>query len=85
MLIVISEMVASSNGIGYFILAAERGFQIKAVFARVAIIGYLMNRILSSLRIACRPHASLKDLTPAEFAHTMKYAGSELDVLNAEN
>jgi ABC-type nitrate/sulfonate/bicarbonate transport system permease component len=44
---VIAEMVASSNGIGYFILAAERGFQIKEMYAGVitlAIVGYALNR-----------------------------------------
>lgn len=44
---VIAEMVASSDGIGYFILAAERGFQIKAMYAGVitlAVVGYLLNR-----------------------------------------
>jgi ABC-type nitrate/sulfonate/bicarbonate transport system permease component len=44
---VIAEMVASSNGIGYFILAAERGFQIKEMYAGVvtlAVVGYALNR-----------------------------------------
>jgi ABC-type nitrate/sulfonate/bicarbonate transport system permease component len=45
---VISEMVAASNGIGYFVLAAQRGFQIREMFAGVvtlAVIGYALNRI----------------------------------------
>lgn len=49
---VIAEMVAASNGIGYFILAAERGFKIREMFAGVitlAIVGYLMNRLFISL------------------------------------
>jgi len=49
---VIAEMVAASNGIGYFILAAERGFKIREMFAGVitlAIVGYLMNRIFIAL------------------------------------
>ena len=32
---VISEMVAASNGIGYFILSAQRGFKIRDMFAGV--------------------------------------------------
>jgi ABC-type nitrate/sulfonate/bicarbonate transport system permease component len=49
---VISEMVAASNGIGYFILAAERGFKVKEMFAGVVtlgIVGYLMNRIFLAI------------------------------------
>jgi hypothetical protein len=36
---VISEMVAASNGIGYFILSAQRGFKIRDMFAGVLTIG----------------------------------------------
>jgi ABC-type nitrate/sulfonate/bicarbonate transport system permease component len=49
---VISEMVAASNGIGYFILAAERGFQIRRMFAGVltlAVVGYTLNRIFLAI------------------------------------
>ena len=45
---VISEMVAASNGIGYFILSAQRGFKIRDMFAGVltlAILGYVLNRL----------------------------------------
>lgn len=45
---VISEMVAASSGIGYFILSAQRGFKIREMFAGVltlAIVGYLLNRL----------------------------------------
>jgi NitT/TauT family transport system permease protein len=45
---VISEMVAASSGIGYFILSAERGFKIRDMFAGVltlAILGYILNRL----------------------------------------
>jgi ABC-type nitrate/sulfonate/bicarbonate transport system permease component len=45
---VVSEMVAASNGIGYFILSAERGFQIQEMFAGVltlAVLGYALNRV----------------------------------------
>ena len=49
---VISEMVAASNGIGYFVLAAQRGFQIREMFAGVvtlAVIGYTLNRIFLAI------------------------------------
>jgi ABC-type nitrate/sulfonate/bicarbonate transport system permease component len=45
---VIAEMVAASNGIGYFILAAQRGFKIREMFAGVvslAVVGYVLNRV----------------------------------------
>lgn len=45
---VVSEMVAASSGIGYFILSAERGFQIDEMFAGVltlAVLGYVLNRL----------------------------------------
>ena len=45
---VISEMVAASNGIGYFILSAQRGFKIREMFAGVltlAVVGYTLNRL----------------------------------------
>jgi ABC-type nitrate/sulfonate/bicarbonate transport system permease component len=45
---VVSEMVAASSGIGYFILSAERGFQIDEMFAGVltlAVLGYALNRL----------------------------------------
>jgi ABC-type nitrate/sulfonate/bicarbonate transport system permease component len=45
---VISEMVAASNGIGYFILSAQRGFKIREMFAGVltlAVVGYSLNRL----------------------------------------
>jgi ABC-type nitrate/sulfonate/bicarbonate transport system permease component len=45
---VISEMVAASNGIGYFILSAQRGFKIRDMFAGVltlAVLGYVLNRL----------------------------------------
>jgi ABC-type nitrate/sulfonate/bicarbonate transport system permease component len=44
---VISEMVAASSGIGYFILSAQRGFKIREMFAGVltlAALGYVLNR-----------------------------------------
>jgi ABC-type nitrate/sulfonate/bicarbonate transport system permease component len=45
---VISEMVAASNGIGYFILAAQRGFKTREMFAGIVTLGalgYALNRI----------------------------------------
>ncbi|MFL6799918.1 MAG: ABC transporter permease [Xanthobacteraceae bacterium] len=45
---VISEMVAASNGIGYFILSAQRGFKVRDMFAGVltlAMLGYILNRL----------------------------------------
>jgi ABC-type nitrate/sulfonate/bicarbonate transport system permease component len=45
---VISEMVAASSGIGYFILSAQRGFKIRDMFAGVltlAVLGYVLNRL----------------------------------------
>jgi NitT/TauT family transport system permease protein len=49
---VISEMVAASNGVGYFVLAAQRGFKVKEMFAGVvtlAVIGYVFNRIFLAI------------------------------------
>jgi ABC-type nitrate/sulfonate/bicarbonate transport system permease component len=43
---VISEMVAASDGIGYFILSAQRGFKVREMFAGVltlAMVGYALN------------------------------------------
>ena len=45
---VISEMIAASSGIGYFILSAQRGFKIREMFAGVltlAMLGYILNRL----------------------------------------
>jgi ABC-type nitrate/sulfonate/bicarbonate transport system permease component len=45
---VISEMVAASSGIGYFILGAQRSFKIREMFAGVitlALVGYALNRV----------------------------------------
>jgi NitT/TauT family transport system permease protein len=49
---VISEMVAASSGIGYFILSAQRGFQIREMFAGVltlAVVGYVLNRLFVAI------------------------------------
>ena len=45
---VISEMVAASSGIGYFILSAQRSFKVREMFAGVitlALVGYALNRV----------------------------------------
>jgi ABC-type nitrate/sulfonate/bicarbonate transport system permease component len=47
-LVVIAEMVASSNGIGYFILNAQRLFMVPEMFAGIAtlaITGYILNQV----------------------------------------
>jgi ABC-type nitrate/sulfonate/bicarbonate transport system permease component len=49
---VVSEMVAASNGIGYSVLAAQRGFKVKEMFAGVvtlALVGYCLNRIFLAI------------------------------------
>ena len=48
-LVVISEMVASNDGIGYFVLDMQRSFRIKEMYAGVvmlALMGYFLNRLL---------------------------------------
>jgi ABC-type nitrate/sulfonate/bicarbonate transport system permease component len=45
---VIAEMLAGNNGIGFFVLDAERSFRIPEMYAGVfslAVVGYLVNRI----------------------------------------
>jgi ABC-type nitrate/sulfonate/bicarbonate transport system permease component len=45
---VIAEMLAGNNGIGFFVLDAERTFRIPEMYAGVfslAVVGYLVNRI----------------------------------------
>ena len=49
---VIAEMLAGNNGIGFFVLDAERTFRIPEMYAGVfslAAIGYVANRIFVSL------------------------------------
>jgi ABC-type nitrate/sulfonate/bicarbonate transport system permease component len=49
---VISEMVAASSGIGYFILSAQRGFKVREMFAGVltlAVLGYILNRLFLTI------------------------------------
>lgn len=47
-LTVIAEMVASNDGIGFFILDAERSFRIREMYAGIftlMVVGYLLNRL----------------------------------------
>ena len=47
-LVVIAEMVASNNGIGYFILNSQRLFEIPQMFAGIftlAVVGYALNQL----------------------------------------
>lgn len=51
-LVVISEMVASNSGIGYYILDMQRSFHISEMYAGVmtlAVLGYLMNWLFLKL------------------------------------
>ncbi len=48
-LMVISEMVASTNGLGYFVLNSERSFAIPEMWSGIivlGILGYLLNLVL---------------------------------------
>ena len=47
-LVVISEMVGSTDGIGYFILDAQRRFKVDQMYAgmlSLAIVGYALNQL----------------------------------------
>lgn len=47
-LVVISEMVGSSDGIGYFILDSQRRFKVTQMYAgmiMLAVLGYLLNQV----------------------------------------
>jgi ABC-type nitrate/sulfonate/bicarbonate transport system permease component len=51
-LMVISEMVASTNGIGYFVLQAQRSFDIPDMWAGIlllGILGYVLNLTLAQI------------------------------------
>jgi ABC-type nitrate/sulfonate/bicarbonate transport system permease component len=48
-LMVISEMVGSSNGIGFSLITAQQGLQVTDMWAAIAllgILGYLLNTML---------------------------------------
>ena len=47
-MIVLSEMIASSNGVGYFVLHAQRTFDVPSVYSGILLLGlfgYLFNRL----------------------------------------
>jgi ABC-type nitrate/sulfonate/bicarbonate transport system permease component len=51
-LVVISEMVGSTDGIGYFILDSQRRFRVAQMYAgmlALAILGYAMNQLFNQL------------------------------------
>jgi ABC-type nitrate/sulfonate/bicarbonate transport system permease component len=51
-LVVISEMVGSTDGIGYFILDSQRRFRVAPMYAgmlSLAILGYALNQLFNSL------------------------------------
>jgi ABC-type nitrate/sulfonate/bicarbonate transport system permease component len=63
-LMVISEMLASTNGIGYFVLLSQRQFQIPAMWSGIVVIGvlgFVFNLLfLAAERRALRWHAGLR-------------------------
>jgi ABC-type nitrate/sulfonate/bicarbonate transport system permease component len=57
-LVVISEMVGSTDGIGYFILDSQRRFRVPQMYAgmlTLAILGYALNQIFNLLQRALLP------------------------------
>src|SRR4029450_9018422 len=51
-LVVISEMVGSTDGIGYFILDAQRRFKVAQMYAgmfSLALLGYALNQVFNLL------------------------------------
>ena len=55
-LMVISEMVASTNGIGYFVLQSQRSFAIPEMWSGIlllGILGYVLNAVFSAGRATC--------------------------------
>src|SRR6266496_3786224 len=56
--VVISEMVGSTDGIGYFILDSQRRFRVPQMYAgmlALAILGYTLNQIFNVLKRALLP------------------------------
>jgi ABC-type nitrate/sulfonate/bicarbonate transport system permease component len=62
-LVVISEMVGSTDGIGYFILDSQRRFRVAHMYAgmlTLAILGYTLNQLFNLLYQRVMPwHAGL--------------------------
>src|SRR5215470_1641800 len=57
-LVVISEMVGSTDGIGYFILDSQRRFKVAQMYAgmlALAILGYALNRLFNLLQRVLLP------------------------------
>jgi ABC-type nitrate/sulfonate/bicarbonate transport system permease component len=51
-MMVLSEMIASSNGVGYFVLHAQRTFDVSAVYSGILLLGlfgYAFNRVFVRL------------------------------------
>ncbi len=51
-MMVLSEMIASSNGVGYFVLHAQRTFDVPAVYSGILLLGlfgYAFNRVFLGL------------------------------------
>lgn len=51
-MMVLSEMIASSNGVGYFVLHAQRTFDVPAVYSGILLLGlfgYAFNRVFVRL------------------------------------
>jgi len=49
-LMVVSEMVASTNGIGYFVLQSQRTFDIPEMWAGmllIGVLGYVLNAVFT--------------------------------------
>jgi ABC-type nitrate/sulfonate/bicarbonate transport system permease component len=65
-LVVISEMVGSTDGIGYFILDSQRRFRVAQMYAgmfALAILGYVLNQLFNLLyRLAMPWHVGLMKL-----------------------
>jgi len=52
-LVVISEMVGSSDGIGYFVLDSQRRFKVAQMYAgmlALAILGFALNQLFNLLQ-----------------------------------
>ena len=66
-LMVISEMVASTNGIGYFVLQSQRTFAIPEMWSGIlllGILGYVLNGALRADREACAALAPRRARAP---------------------